>query len=232
MKLLLRTILLGSLAVACSARGGGGISNPGPTDSAVTGDGVTPTDSGTPMDTGTPPVDTGTPPVDTGTPPVDTGTPPVDTGNPPQDTGTPPVDTGTPPRDTGVPPDTRPPVDECSGSTSCADCTGRSTCGWCGGRCYVGTATGPTGASCGGQPWAWTTPQCTGDAGPTETPCTMCVSAMCATELAGCTSTVCQRCATGMRDATCATDPAFVRLQGCACGRCITACTAACMAML
>ncbi len=58
-------------------------------------DAATTDETGTPIDSGSPPAD-GTP-TDTGTPPTDTGIAPTDSGTPPTDTGTP--DTGTP--DTG-----------------------------------------------------------------------------------------------------------------------------------
>ncbi|MEZ4408566.1 MAG: hypothetical protein R3A52_19135 [Polyangiales bacterium] len=58
--------------------------------------------------------------------------------------------------------------DPCASATSCGDCTARSTCGWCNGRCYVGSSSGPTGASCGESSWAWVSSQCSSTPPPTD----------------------------------------------------------------
>jgi hypothetical protein len=69
--------------------------------------------------------------------------------------------TGGPCEGVGMPPPP-PPPDNCAAATNCNACASMANCGWCNNRCYRGTSTGPTGASCGASPWAWTTSACGG----------------------------------------------------------------------
>ncbi len=59
------------------------------------------------------------------------------------------------------PPPPPPPPDACAAQSNCSACTALPTCGWCNGRCATGTASGPTGVSCGSDRWRWYSRDCT-----------------------------------------------------------------------
>jgi MYXO-CTERM domain-containing protein len=98
---------------------------------------------------------------------------------------------GGPVPDAGAPVDAgvTPPTDPCARAGSCAGCTPINGCGWCAARnlCMSGTASGPTGAACGG-PWAWVPMQCaapTTDAAVTD-PCARYTTCGTCTPVDGC----------------------------------------------
>ncbi|MDB4928013.1 MAG: hypothetical protein JWM10_497 [Myxococcaceae bacterium] len=152
---------------------------------------------------------------------------PPDAGTAPTDTGvTNPTDLGTTPADLGTP------TDECSDAANCGACTGRSSCGWCAGRCWRGSSSGPTGGSCGGAAWAWTSGQCSAapaDAGIAITPaCQTCAISRCPSQASTCSSdNVCLQCVASP-DATCFSNPNFSALFACACGACSEMCGPEC----
>ena len=147
----------------------------------------------------------------------------------PRDAGTPPTDSGAPGRDTGTMT-----ADPCADAPDCATCTGRSACGWCAGRCWQGSGSGPTGATCGDSPWAWTSSQCgstpTPDAGGTTSPaCQSCAFSMCGAQAAACSSdSVCLQCI-GAPTQACLTNSRFAAVAECACGACAEACGSFCV---
>ncbi|MBI5515594.1 MAG: hypothetical protein HY909_17570 [Deltaproteobacteria bacterium] len=147
---------------------------------------------------------------------------------------------GTPPRDGGVtPPPPPPPPGGCS-ATNCSTCTARSNCGWCNNRCYVGTSSGPTGASCGASPWAWTSSMCGGSPPPPDgggvfiSPmCRACATEACASVGSACVSdSMCLECFTANPvPPACASNPRFNAVIECSCGTCRSACSTECAAI-
>lgn len=149
----------------------------------------------------------------------------------PDDAGTP-----TPTTDAGGNPS-----DPCASATSCGDCTARSSCGWCNGRCYVGNSSGPTGASCGDAPWAWTSSQCSSTPPPTDAgsgggaigaQCQGCVvGGACSSNVPACLSdSTCAACLSDYTNPACGDNANFVNLVSCACSSCSSACATECRA--
>jgi hypothetical protein len=148
----------------------------------------------------------------------------------PRDAGAATPDAGTTgPTDTGSGPD------ECADATDCGACTRRSSCGWCAGRCWRGGSSGPTGGSCGGTAWAWTSSQCSAgpaDAGFTITPaCQSCAISSCPAQASACSGdNMCLQCV-GAPGPACLGNPAFGALAQCACASCAETCGSLCRSL-